>query len=374
MKKLGVGIVVVGAMLAGFVAAQQKSAADYDRMTVEQLVEEAKKEKKVVVYSFTSRIARVETAFEAAYPGVDLVAVDINSTQQIARVKAEQQARNYQVDVSYISDAPVVIGELVAGGQLQKYIPPGFAAKVPPQFQVPLLSQRLSTKVLMYNEEAHPNGAPVKNLWELTQAQWRGKVVMVDPSVRGDYLDFLTEVVLRASDMGRAYQTLTGQSLPAGVNAGEEWIRRLYANGLVLVRNTDAVNQAIGKKGQQNPPIGIGTYSDRRDNAAQGWALQIANSVQPSPGILFPAYLAVVRNAPHPAAARLLIHFMMGDNTPTGGAAFAPFYVPGDYATRRDIKQHPDAIPLEQLRAWRMNPTKTFQARKRVADLVLTLR
>jgi len=61
----------------------------------------------------------------------------------------------------------------------------------------------------------------------------------------------------------------------------------------------------------------------------EGWALQIANNVEPANGILFPAVLTVGDKAPHPAAARLLIDFMFGDGTPTGGAGFDPFNVPG---------------------------------------------
>jgi iron(III) transport system substrate-binding protein len=366
-------VAVVG-LIASSSSLANTTAAQLDKMTPEQLAVEARKEGKVVVYSFTSRISRVEQAFEAAYPGIDLVAVDINSTQQIARIKAEQQARNYQADVAYISDAPVVFGDLVAKGLLQRYIPPSMANKLAPQYQTPLLSQRLSTKVLMYNAENHPNGAPVKNLWELTQPQWKGRVVMVDPTLRGDYLDFLTEVALRAPEMAKAYQALTGQALPSNVNAGEKWIKDLYNNGLVLVRNTDAVNDAIGKKSQQNAPIGISTYSDVRDNKSLNRALALANDVMPSPGIVFPAYLGLVKNTTRPAAARLLITFMMGDSSPTGGPAFAPFYVPGDYATRSDIKPHPDAIVLSDFRAWRMNPTKTFAARQKIGDLLLTLR
>ena len=46
----------------------------------------------------------------------------------------------------------------------------------------PLLAQRLSTKVLMYAEDAYPNGAPVDSLWDMTKREeWKGRVVMVDP-------------------------------------------------------------------------------------------------------------------------------------------------------------------------------------------------
>jgi iron(III) transport system substrate-binding protein len=352
-------------------------AQNLDTMTAAELLPLARKEGKVTIYAFTSRIAQIEKAFEPAYPGIDVVPLDISSTQMIARLKSEAQAGVSNADVAYVSDAPVVYTELVAKGTLLPYVPADVAARLPDEHEKPLLANRLSTKVLMYNEDAHPNGSPVRNLWDLTKPEWKGKVVLVDPNLRGDYLDFMAEVVLRSADMEKAYQEAFGK--PFVLNkpykqAGEQWIAALWANGPVLVRNTDAVNDAVGKKGQANPPVGITTYSDRRDNAKENRALQVANAVQPSPGILFPAYLALVKGTKSPAAARLLIRFMMGDDSPTGGPGFAPFYVPGDYATRTDIQPHKDAIPLEQFRAWRMDPVKTAAVRQDVADLILSLK
>ncbi len=375
------GALIFGAMLLAVPGerahAQKESANKYDSMNLPALIAAAKSEKSVTVYSFTSRIARVEKDFELAYPGIDMIPFDISSTEQIARIKAEQQAGIFKVDVAYISDPPVVLGELVQKEFLERYIPPAFAARIPAQFQSPLLAHRLSTKVLMYNEDTHPTGPPLQNLWELTTAKWRGKILTVDPLARGDYLDLMTEIVLRSDEMTAAYQSLFGKAiqLQSGIkSAGFQWIRDLFSNGLVLLKNTDAVNAAVGKIGQAAPPVGLTTYSDRRDNKKNGWALQIHNQVVPSPGILFPAYLGILKNAPHPAAARLLIHFMLGDESPTGGAAFAPFYVPGDYATRSDITPHSEAIPLAQLRAWRIDPAKTFARRQEVADVILRLK
>lgn len=351
------------------------SSAVPDGTDLSALVTAAEDEGQVVVYSFTSRIARVEAAFEAAYPEIDLVGFDISSTEQIARLQAEHQAGNVQVDVAYISDAPVVFGELVRGGVLQRYVPPQFEQRVPDRFKQPLLANRLSTKVLMYNEEAHPDGAPVDNLWELTTDEWTGRVLMVDPLIRGDYLDLMTQIVMRSDEMETAYQAYFGSPFDAedGVGAGERFIVDLFANDLILVGDTDDVNAAVGAIGQENPPVGITSYSDRRDNEEEGWALQIANDVQPSPGIYFPASLGIVDGAPNPAAARLFIHFMMGDESSDGGAGYAPFYVPGDYATRTDITPHPDAIPLDRFNAWYVDPEETLALRSDVADLILSL-
>jgi iron(III) transport system substrate-binding protein len=225
----------------------------------------------------------------------------------------------------------------------------------------------------MYSEQAYPNGSPVKNLWDLTKPEWKGRVISVDPTVRGDYLDLFTEIVLRGDDMAKAYQQAFGKpiALQGRETAGEKWLKDWLANGPVFVANTDAAADAIGKLGQTNPPIGFATYSDRRDNKERGRALQVAKGVQPATGILFPASLGLVQGGKNPAAARLLVQFMMGDDTPNGGAAFAPFYVAGDYAARTDIASHPDATPLEQLNAWRIEPAKTITMRKKVADMIL---
>lgn len=354
-------------------AAGGAAAQNLDALTPAELVARAEAEGKVVIYSFTSRIARIEKAFEAKYPKIDLIAFDINSTQQIARLKAEAAAKIGNADVAYISDIPVVVEELVKPGFLSRYVPAQFASRVPADLQQPLLANRLSTKVLMYNEQAYPNGAPVKNLWDLTRPEWQGKVISVDPLVRGDYLDLMTEIVLRGDEMAAAYRAAFGKPIVLGARetAGEKWLKDWLANKPVFVANTDAAADAIGKLGQASPPIGFATYSDRRDNKDRGRAMQVARNIAPSSGILFPASLGLVQGGKNPAAARLLIQFMMGDDTPNGGPGFAPFNVAGDYPARTDIAAHPDATPLAQLGAWRIDPAKTAAARKRVADLIL---
>lgn len=361
-----IGIVLSSAALAD---------GHLNEMGPEDLLPLAQEEGTVTVYSFTSRIGRVETAFEEAYPGIDLQGFDISSTEQIARLRAEAQAGVTNADVIYISDTPVVLTELLETGIIAPYVPPRVADRVAAEYQSPLLAQRLSTKVLMYNEEANPNGSPVTNLWQLTTDEWRGRVVMVDPLQRGDYLDLMTEIVLRSDEMAAAYEAQFGAAidLDGAANAGEQFIMDLFANDLILVGSTDDVNVAVGALGQDNPPVGFTSYSDRRDNEDEGWALQVANDVEPAPGIIFPAVLALAAEPNNPAAARLVIDFLMGDETETGGPGLAPFYVAGDYVTRTDIPPHPDAVPLDEFTAWRIAPAETATIRAEIGDLILTL-
>jgi len=152
-------MILISAVLAALAAPAM--AQDVDTLSPEALLPLAQKEGKVTVYSFTSRIARVEKAFEEAFPGIDLIGFDMSSTEMITRLRTEAAAGIPNADVVYISDAPVVLGELLETGVLKNYVPARVADKLDEAFKSPLLAQRLSTKVLMYNEEAHPDGAPV---------------------------------------------------------------------------------------------------------------------------------------------------------------------------------------------------------------------
>ncbi|MDO4776258.1 MAG: ABC transporter substrate-binding protein [Cardiobacteriaceae bacterium] len=365
--------------LYGLLAALLLSAAargqHLDDLMPEALLDKARQEGKVTVYSVTKRISKVEEAFEAAYPGIDLEGIYLSSDKQIAKLKADAQAGRANVDVIYLSDAAQAINDLVDTGLVKRYVPPRVADRLDEDSKTPLLAQRLSTKVLMYNEEAHPFLSPVDNVWELTLPQWRGRVYMVDPLKRSDYMDLLTEYVIRADVMESAYLAQFRKKLDLGKarNAGERFIMDLYANELILVNSTDEVNAAVGKLGQTDPPVGFTSYSDRRDNEKEGWALQVSNGTTPSAGISYPAVLAIARDCQHPAAARLFIDFVMGDDSDTGGAAYKPFYVAGDYATRRDIVTHPDAMPLPNLGAWRTDPAKTAKERGKVETFIRKL-
>lgn len=350
--------------------------SEFADMSHDELVAAAEEEGEVVVYAFTSRIATVAEEFEAAYPEIDIVAHDISSSEQIERLRSEHDAGAETADVAYVSDAPVVWNELLSEGVLQRYIPERVEAELDDQYKDPLLTNRLSTKVLMYNEEANPDGAPVDNLWELTEDEWASKVVMVDPTQRGDYLDLLTEMVLRADEMATAYEEHFGEpiELDEGIeNAGYQYIADLYANDVILVSSTDDVNEAVGATGQDDAPVGFTSYSDRRDNEEEGWALQVAHEVDPGPGIIFPAMLGITAEAENQAAARVLIDFMMGDDSEIGGPAYEPFHVAGDYPTRNDIVDPEGALPREEFPAWEITPEDSADLRDDVNDFILTV-
>lgn len=351
-------------------------AQDLDTMSVDELYELAREEGQVTVWSLSSRIAQIETAFEEKYPGIDLVGLDINSTNQIARLIAEQNAGIGGVDVLYLSETPTVFGELVPEGRVVRYMPPRIEGQIAPELTEPLVTHRLSTRALMYNEAAYPDGSPISNLWQLTTPEWRSKVLLEDPTLRGEVLDLLTEISLRDEEMAAAYEELFGHPIEVDSHldgAGQQFIQDLFENDVILSSSSSVVRSSVGDMNAEDPAVGFMTYSSMRDNEQEGWALQIANDVNPASGILFPAVLAIARDAPNPAAARLVIDFMFGDDSPTGGPGFEPFYVTGDYAARRTIEDPSDALPFDELNLWQIDPSKTAEARQHILDLVIAL-
>lgn len=361
---------------AAVMLAAPVQAQDFDTMTADELLPHALEEGTVTVFSLSSRIAQVKEGFEEKYPGITVEAVDLNSTRQIARLQAEQRAGIYAIDVLYLSETPIVYRDLLPAGMVEAYVPERVKADVPETLRENLLTHRLSTRALMYNEVAHPDGSPVTNLWELTTPEWSGRVLIDDPTARGETLDLLVEISLQAEAMADAYEAHFGEPISVDSDlqgAGEQFIRDLFNNDVVMINDSETLRSAVGIISDGPKPVGFMTYSASRNNARDGMALQISNDTVPAAGIMFPAVLALGKNAPNPAAARLMIDFMMGDDSPTGGAGFAPFAVQGDYSARRTIVDHPDAIAFEDLNLWIIDPERTGQSRQRILDLVITL-
>lgn len=324
----------------------------------------------VTVYSFTSRIQRVKAAFQEANPGWRVDAVDLSSSRAIARLIAEQDAGQPRADVVYLGDAPVVINRLLREGRVLGYAPERLHSVLARKHQAPLLVQRISTKVLLYNSALHPRGAPVANLWELAQPPWRGRFALVDPTQRGDYLDLLTEFTLQGEAFAAAHRSAFGADI---ANAGVAFVQRLLSNDPVILASTEALNNAIGGARARQALVGFGTYSDLRDNQRKGRALEAAARVEPMAGISYPVILALTAQAPNPEGGRKLIDFMMGDASPTGGEAYKPFYTPGDYPARTDIAPPPGAPALTALNLWPIDPARIADARRGVANLAIRM-
>ena len=108
------------------------------------------------------------------------------------KVVREQEAGLYNVDVVFIKDAGgTVSNELVKEGKLHKYAPSDINDKMVGQFKdSPGLPFYFSARAVFYNTEKYSE-SPVNNWWDLTDPEWKSKVVMDDPMLSADTLDLL---------------------------------------------------------------------------------------------------------------------------------------------------------------------------------------
>lgn len=323
------------------------------------IYEAAKEEGKVVIYSLSSRIYDALEGFTEMYPGIDVEAIDMPDVEQIDKITREQNAGVYNADVLMLANGSTLLNELMPKGYVQNYVPSVLIDGVPTDeaiaedFQRPLLIHSMESKVIFYNTEVYPDGAPVDNLWDLTKPEWRGKVQMKDPMLTEENLNMLQTIVQHADEMEAAYELEFGKKLELSAeadNAGEEFIKQLLENDIVLTSSDGDAAMAVGAPGQSDPPLTLSVASSKiRYNDSKGAKLGVAWEVEPKVGITKANHLVMAANAPHPNAAKLIIRYMLGDANGEGG--MSPFNVPYGWASRSDVEPKGD-LNLDELREY----------------------
>lgn len=349
------------------------------------IYEAAKAEGKVVILSISSRIFHPAIdRFMEVYPGITIEAYDMWDVAQVEKLTREQAAGLYTIDVMFTAGTTTLVKELLPQRLIWNYVPrtlvDGVPAVdvIPEEFREPLLLHSLESKVLFYNSETYPAGPPVKNLWDLTRPEWRGRVQMKDPLTTEENMNLLQMVVKNADIMAEAYEVAFGEPIklsPGVPNAGYEWIKRLVENGLVITKSDGDVTKAVGTPGQARPPVGFASSSKIRD-VAKGLKLAIAWDLVPTAGLTKFNYIFIANMAPHPNAAKLLIRWMLGDAN--GGAGYEPWYVAGQWSPRSDMSlPSPELVDLalSDLGAltWFVDPDWVYEHGLEVQDFWLML-
>lgn len=387
------GLLAIG--LAGGVAAQPRDAwlkaaqfgpqapAAQDWAAIEAA---ARKEGEVVIYSVSSRIFDLAKSFQERF-GVKIVAHDVTSLEQLEKLQREHAAGLHSVDVLFNNDAPTMMKELLPKGMVWNFVPDEAKAQLAREETEPFLVQRWSSRVLFYNTQAHPEGAPIKNLWDLTRPEWRGRFQLQDPG-SGVTAVTVQTILQHADEMKAAYEAAFGDAIkysPKVVevtkklpdygqpNAAIEWLYRVLQNQPVYENSTNKLFANVATVNQPKPPIGMVTFSKLRDVKKGVHEAAAAFDVKPTFGVAYPTVLAIADRAPHPNAAKLLIREMIG----TG---FSPWDVLGDYAARADVeagqvkKYEKQGMPaFEASNLWKADPDYVYTTGYSYMQLLLAL-
>lgn len=336
-------LVVVMALILGLVGvshASTKGSEDWD-----QIIAAAKKEGKVVMYANSGRVANAGKIFEAKY-GIKVESAKMDDVEVVERIIREADAGVHAVDVAWIQEPSALFYELIPGEYVTNYVPPTHTDIIPIEYQDPLVLL-FQVRIFGYNNEAYSE-APIQSLWDLTTKEWEGRFVTRNPLQTSAHLSWFSELVFnRADELAADYERRFGEPLKLTTpNAGWEFLKRLAENRPVLVTSDTDVSDAVGARGQTEPPIGLYVLSKHRDIEVKDLALAVATEVTPAIGYYYPAYLQMMTKAPHPNAAKLLISFLLEEE---GVSAWTNDL--GTYPTNPNIPPLPED-PIGGLSEW----------------------
>lgn len=275
----------VAALLTPALAAAQ-TTDEWNRV-----IEGAKKEGKVVVYSgYVSPDTHnaINAEFRKKY-GISVDVLTARGGELRERVRMEQQTGRFLADIYHMAIAITSVS-IATDKTLQAHGGLPNTANLTPE-----MAKRANTMMapiftinygILYNAQmVKPEDAP-KSWADLLDPKWRGKIMMDDP---------------RASGGGRVFFHMTYDKFGRGFH------EKLAQQGPTFVRD---YNEATRRVARGEYPIYLpfifGGYEKIR-------ALPV-KYIMPEEGATYGSYgVSVMTNPPHPNAARLLANFYLGE-------------------------------------------------------------
>jgi len=345
----------------------------------------AKEEGQVVIYSVSSRIAKLVDGFKEKY-GIEIVGYDIPSDLQIEKLRREHKAGIHAVDVLFNAEAPLLLNEVLPNKLAWNFVPEGLESDLDPGEMEPFLIQRHSSRVVYYNTALNPDGPPIDSIWDLTREEWKGRVLLPSPLEDGLSANFIQTILRNPDEMAAAYEREFGEPVTYSddvlevaeesadidePNASMEWLYRFLNNEPVFQGSTTKIFKNVGDVQQDNPPLGITTFSKMRSNEEGVYAAAPIYDLDPVFGVSYPTALLMADMAPHPNAAKLLIRYMMEEE------GFKPWNEPGDFAARASVQAQQikefDLPEFDSLKLWPIDPDEIYYTKYGFLALYLEL-
>jgi ABC-type Fe3+ transport system substrate-binding protein len=341
-----VAVLLAGAMVATALLAPQPVAAqsasdilNYKGPDRQQKLEAgARKEGTVVLYSsmIVNQATRpITEAFRKKYPYINIKYWRGDSNQIIIKVNAELQANALVVDVVEGSGMRAGIGESQAAvpyyTPLSDVLPKEYTSADRTSVIV-----RARYNAVGYNTKLVPKDMVPKTYEDLLDPRWKGKMAWT-----------------ASSESGGANSTITTLRLAWGEEKADAYFAKLAKQDVAPLKlsNRAVMDSVI----QGEYWIGIGTAGHHAIISASKGAPSGVVMMDPSPALV--SAVQVIRGAPHPHAAMLLVDFMLSEEAQQvlQGAEYLP--------------TNPKVPPLPQMNA--IIPSKVGVSEVLLSDKVL---
>jgi iron(III) transport system substrate-binding protein len=346
-------------------ALAQQARADWEQQW-NKLIAEGRKEGKVVVLAPPDQEVRkvLPEAFKKRF-GITMDYIGGRSSESGARLRTERNAGVYTVDVALSGIQsmatifhrekmldpvrPVLILPGVLDGSKWKR---GKLWFVDPEDQYVLrLFDGISTFFFVNTKLVGPDD--LKSGSDLLNSKWKGKIISADPTVPG----------AGSSDAARLY-----------AQYGWDFLKKFYVDqNPTISRDRRQVTDAIV---HGTHAIAFGASSDKLTQLMkEGFPLRPIDSLADLPASTSAGVgqVALLKNAPHPNAARVFINWIASKE---GLEVFAS--ARGDVTTRNDIDESslpPAIIPVKggeyfDTHNWEFTVTTKEQVRLRMKDIL----
>jgi ABC-type Fe3+ transport system substrate-binding protein len=337
------GLPNIRTVMAGLAlgAAFASSALAQDRA----LIDAAKKEGAVTWYTtqIINQFARpAAEAFEKKY-GIKVDYVRADSNQVALRIVSESKAGRPIVDVF---DGTTVTPVLKKEGLVEKWIPES-AKRFGPEYYDKdgyWLATNLYVLTPGYNTSLVPKGQEPKTWNDLLDPKWKGKMAWNSSSSTSAGPGFIGLVLAEmGQEKGMAYiQALSKQNI-AGLKV--------------------AARQVLDQVIAGEYPIALEIFNNHAVISAQQGAP--VNWIPMNPSLAVLSVLSIIKNAPHPNAAKLLVEFLASEE---GQKLYRDAdYMPVDpNVPPRDPSLRPDG---KNFRAIYMTPEQVQDAMPRWTDI-----
>jgi iron(III) transport system substrate-binding protein len=327
------------------------------------------KEGKVLVYANSSKITKAAETFMKKYPQIKFEGFDLGGDDVLLKTVEEQKSGAFTGDVWFSSGGPDIKGDLIPKKYLWKFVPSDVKSLIPDALQDPLLTARFGVRILAYNSQLNKQ-CPIKNIWELTNPEWKKKVFIEDPLNDASTLGILLTYVSHPQEMAAAYKELYGSDpkLDADTpDAGWLWLKRFAKNSPIPQPGGDEVDEAFATPGMKDSFMAFTSYSNYPDVIDKKLVFEPCWDAKPKMGIQTQAYLGIMNQAPHPNAAKMVIRFL---TTPEGAD---PWMKVGNFLPRTDVTAPKNSKPLAEVNAvtWAFNDLYAYQNIIKARDFYL---
>ena len=295
-----------------------------------QLAAAAAKEGKVVWYTSTDvKVSEaLAKAFEAKYPAVNVQVERSGAERVFQRINQEYGSKIYTADVIETSDA-VHFVQFKKNGWLQAAVPSDVAKYWPKEGKDPdgqFAAYRMHLSVIAYNTKLVKKEDAPKSHMDLLDPKWQGKMVKAHPGYSGT---IMTDTYALSQALGWGYFEKLGKQKVMQVQSSTEPPKKLAQGERAVEADGNEYNVFLLKEsGSPIEPV----------YATDGSTMVIGNA-------------ALLKNAPHPNAAKLLYHFMF-----TREAQQANSDIGGLRSFHKEVKEKAGRVPLSKIKLLTSDP------------------